>query len=75
MPDENEGAGHTNFKCVVVQLTPAQLNEGIEESLNLLKPALEGVCDEMIQLKEEMSNGKFSLKKMLEKAKKVLGLS
>jgi len=51
-----------------VQLSPEQSNAIIEEKLSLLEPALVRARDAMLQLKEDISNGGFSIKKLFRRA-------
>lgn len=74
MPNQDE-AERTIHDCESVQMTPTQLNDTIESNLTHLKPALESVYCEMVRLKDDLANGKFDVRKVLEKAKKKLGLA
>lgn len=70
MPNRQDEAERTTCDCEGVQMTPAQVNEVIETNLVHLKPAFEGVYCEMVRLKDELANGKFSVAKLMKRAKK-----
>lgn len=52
--------------------TRRELNEKIETDLVKLEPALEQVHAEMLQLQDDLGNGKFDVQKLLERVLAVL---